>query len=163
MDTYVTMNDGVLKRTLDLGLCTLCVCRQQLLQKLDISPPKRLPAQKKPNKTCLLWNKPGYIRENPSCRSAPERPFNWDVNKTWNLSLCLRLREFLVPSDKEGFLGCSQVCFKTARFCWFSFFLRWSPFWGDMLDVWRICYLSLCLYSTYYYFSNYIFLFFTRH
>ena len=48
---------------------------------------------------------------------------NWDVNKTWNLSFCLFLSwvAFLVQSDKEDFLGCGQVCFEAARFCWLFF------------------------------------------
>ena len=84
--------------------------------------PKRRPTQKKmANKTWLLWNIPGHIRENPPCL---HQTLNWDVNKTWNLMFCLRLswRVFLVGSDKEGFLGFGQVCCKAARVFWILIF-----------------------------------------
>ena len=35
--------------------------------------------------------------------------------------LCLSWEGFLVWSDKEGFLGCRQVCIKATWFCWLFF------------------------------------------
>ena len=107
---------------------------------------KRRPAQKKiTNKTWLLWNIPDQIRETPPCRSTPERPFNWDVNKTWNLSFCLPLSwgAFLVRSYKEvfyrmwpGMFQSSQVLLVNFFFCaGHHFGVTWLTFQEDFAWV----------------------------